>query len=834
MADIFNLSRLEAGVNRNIKLKINTLGVAGIKFFANESDVSPVELTKTNVSTLIGGSDASSLHNHDTQYSTKTILASTSAGEGAALIGIQDVAAQFTATTVEGALAEALDAAQAAQADASAVINDVGHLVTLSGMAVDSDSLGTFTGSTIADSSTVKAALQSLETAVETKAASSDLAAVTTGKGASLIGIEDAAAQFTATTVEAALAEALDAAQAAQADASAVINDVGHLVTLSGVAVDSDSLGTFTGSTIADASTVKAALQALETSVETKAADSAVIKKDGSVAFTGNQAMGGNKLTGLAAPTANGDALRFDQLGASNGIATLDGAGKVPVTQLPNSVMEFKEAWNPNTNTPSLLSAYASGTVTGRPVGYPKTLTALFKGTIGNSITLVFNGTDTVSAVTSAWNTANPTNTVGGDMSAFTVIDAQTVTLSGGLDYIATASPGDVYRVSADSIVNIDLEDGSGPQKVFAGDFIIYSSVLSKFQRSPMADGVVSVNGLVGAVDLNTDSIPELFMGATNLYFTDARAQAAAVADSITDGVTNVAPSQNAVFDALALKATSTVLAATTSGNGASLIGIYDAAAQFTATTVEAALAEALDAAQAAQADASAVINDVGHLVTLSGVAVDSDSLGTFTGSTIADSSTVKAALQALETSVETKATSSVLAATTSGNGASLIGIYDSAAHFTATTVEAALAEAAGRLDSLEAGASSSSSTDVSYTNNTGSTILAGSIVILSQTVAGEIVLAKADAIATCEGVAGVAVADILNTATGKIRVAGEVTVLCDAALDLGKRCYVSAANAGQATKVAPSASNSVIYLAGIASATGKILLQPRLEAVNE
>ncbi|MEK6626258.1 MAG: hypothetical protein AABY86_14905 [Bdellovibrionota bacterium] len=47
----------------------------------------------------------------------------------------------------------------------------------------------------------------------------------------------------------------------------------------------------------------------------------------------------------------------------------------------------------------------------------------------------------------------------------------------------------------------------------------------------------------------------------TNLYFTDTRARTAAVADSITDAITNIAPSQNAVFDALALKADATALA---------------------------------------------------------------------------------------------------------------------------------------------------------------------------------------------------------------------------------------------------------------------------------
>jgi hypothetical protein len=49
---------------------------------------------------------------------------------------------------------------------------------------------------------------------------------------------------------------------------------------------------------------------------------------------------------------------------------------------------------------------------------------------------------------------------------------------------------------------------------------------------------------------LDTAAVPE----NTNLYFTNGRAQSAAVADAINNGTTNVAPSQNAVFDALALK----------------------------------------------------------------------------------------------------------------------------------------------------------------------------------------------------------------------------------------------------------------------------------------
>ena len=57
--------------------------------------------------------------------------------------------------------------------------------------------------------------------------------------------------------------------------------------------------------------------------------DGLAINKDGSVAFTADQPMGTKKLTGLGAPTVNGDALRFDQLGAASGIATLDAGSKV-------------------------------------------------------------------------------------------------------------------------------------------------------------------------------------------------------------------------------------------------------------------------------------------------------------------------------------------------------------------------------------------------------------------------------------------------------------------------------------------------------------------------
>lgn len=103
----------------------------------------------------------------------------------------------------------------------------------------------------------------------------SQLASTTVGQGASLIGINDAASIITATTVEVALQE--------------IATNLASSTYLAGVL------------TLAN-----------------------WIKKDGTVAFTANQPMGGFKLTGLAAGTANGDSVRYEQVQSAALLATLN------------------------------------------------------------------------------------------------------------------------------------------------------------------------------------------------------------------------------------------------------------------------------------------------------------------------------------------------------------------------------------------------------------------------------------------------------------------------------------------------------------------------------
>ena len=103
----------------------------------------------------------------------------------------------------------------------------VDNVATLTGVAKDSADLGSFSGSTIAESSTIKAALQALETSLETKGAATDL--------------------------------------------SGVISNTGDLVTLSGVAAGSVNLGVFDGDTLSDNATLKVVLQDAEDAIEANA-----------------------------------------------------------------------------------------------------------------------------------------------------------------------------------------------------------------------------------------------------------------------------------------------------------------------------------------------------------------------------------------------------------------------------------------------------------------------------------------------------------------------------------------------------------------------------------
>ena len=145
----------------------------------------------------------------------------------------------------------------------------------LSDVASTSD-LGTFTGSTIANNQSIKAALQALETAIETEASS---------RATAISDLVDGAPALLDTLNE--LAGAINDDENFVTTITNLINDnethIDNVVSLTGVSKDAANLGTFTGSTISDNSTLKAALQLLETALETKATSAVVSEIDGNV-----------------------------------------------------------------------------------------------------------------------------------------------------------------------------------------------------------------------------------------------------------------------------------------------------------------------------------------------------------------------------------------------------------------------------------------------------------------------------------------------------------------------------------------------------------------------
>ena len=136
--------------------------------------------------------------------------------------------------------------------------------------------LGTFSGSTIDNNQSIKQALQALETALETES---------TARASAISGLVDGAPGLLDTLNE--LAAAINDDENFVTTITNLIDanetHIDNVATLTGVAKDSANLGTFTGSTIADSSTVKAAIQALETSLELKATSAVVTEIDGNV-----------------------------------------------------------------------------------------------------------------------------------------------------------------------------------------------------------------------------------------------------------------------------------------------------------------------------------------------------------------------------------------------------------------------------------------------------------------------------------------------------------------------------------------------------------------------
>ena len=256
-----------------------------------------VSANATNLGTFTGGTIDDTVTIKAALQALETAIEAETVARGVAITNLVDGApdALNTLNELAAALNDDANAASTLTTAINANETHIDNLATLTGLNKDTTDFGTFSGSTLTDNSTLKSILQDIETAHEETDANADSLVALTGvaENAEVFSPTGGDADFTGTTlggVDYTVKSALQAlGTKADSNASAITSEAStrasadttltnnlaetdantdSLIALSGVDENAENLGTFTGSTIADNQTIKAALQALETACE--------------------------------------------------------------------------------------------------------------------------------------------------------------------------------------------------------------------------------------------------------------------------------------------------------------------------------------------------------------------------------------------------------------------------------------------------------------------------------------------------------------------------------------------------------------------------------------
>lgn len=241
-------------------------------------------------------------------------------------------------------------------------------------------------------------------------------------------------------------------------------------------------------------------------------------------------------------------AIQTSEKGAANGVAPLDASSKIEAQYLPSYVDDVEEYANqaafPGTGETGKIYVALDTNKTYRWSGsaYVEISPSEVNSVAGKTGIVTLDADDVSETAGKKWLTAAEQTKLG----------YLTVTGAVDLDQLSTDSHTHANKALLDTYTQTEAD--------------LADAVSKKHDHSNKAvlDAITNAgSGLVitaqERTDLNSavqpgDNISDL---TNDSAFVDAAgAKAAAVADAINDGTTDVAPSQNAVFDALALKAT--------------------------------------------------------------------------------------------------------------------------------------------------------------------------------------------------------------------------------------------------------------------------------------
>lgn len=405
-------------------------------------------------------------------------------------------------------------------------------------------------------------------------------------RGAAKISYANGTSGLTATHVQAAIDELdglLDTA----------ISDISDLTTLTGVASNATDLGTFTGATIPDSSTIKAALQALETAHEETDAN-----VDDLVTLSGvaENATDLGTFTGTTIP---------DSSTIKGALQSLESAHESLSSTLntfewENSALDYV---TDNTVAPA-TEVTGDRYVLSHDGGAPH---ADYDGASAGDV-VEFNGT--------VWEATTPT------LGTFISVDS----FDDRLFYWGGAAWDQKYFEATTA--------STGLTKV---GFDIRLDASSAGAGLGFSTGVLSVNVDDSTIEINTDTLRVKALGITTNELAATSVTAAKLGSDVAGtGLTGGNGSAIAIdFDTTGTKAVAaSVLASTTNGEGASLIGVEDSGGNYTATTVEGVLTEIDGRLGAVEAVTSATWEiKTANYTAVSGdkILADTDTTGAFT-----------------------------------------------------------------------------------------------------------------------------------------------------------------------------------------------------------